>query len=374
MKRTFSIVAAVVLLAACRGHRETVTGDYGSGVVSGQIVMASEMANASPAGVRVAVGGTGMSVVVGADGRFAFAGVPDGALLLFERRSDGVNARLSLASTSAPVVVELGMNAAALSRRRSAPSTPQTQIEGTITAASAASLTVHDSHGQDDVLQITDKTVIRKGSTLLKPADLAVGMRVHVAADAGKTALLVIVQDEKSEPGDDNGGDRGGTTMTANGTVKSVGADSLVVTTVPNGDVTVKVDASTIIKKQGATIKLADIKAGDGVNTMGQRVDDHTELARQIEVRGNDQRNEPEEASAEGTVKSVGSGSLVVTTHSKGDVTVKTDASTAIRKEGKTIQLSDVKVGDGVEAEGQKIDAQTLLARTIQVNGSGGHH
>ena len=73
------------------------------GVVSGQIVMASGMSNASPAGVRVGVGGTGMSVVVGADGRFAFAGVPEGAQLLFERQSDGVNARLSLASTSALV-------------------------------------------------------------------------------------------------------------------------------------------------------------------------------------------------------------------------------------------------------------------------------
>jgi len=218
--RMFSIVAAMVLVAACRDHRETVTGDYGMGVVSGEILMASGMANASPAGVRVAVGGTGMSVVVGADGRFAFAGVAEGAQLLFERRSDGVNARLSLASTSAPVVVELGMSTAALSRRRAAPSTPQAQIEGMIVAASATSLTVHDSHGQDDVLQITSKTVIRKGSTLLKPADLAVGMRVHVAADADKTALLVIVQDEKSEPGDDNG-DHGGATMTANGTVRA---------------------------------------------------------------------------------------------------------------------------------------------------------
>jgi len=375
MKRTLSIFAAVILLAACRGHRETVTGDYGMGVVTGQVVMASGMANASPAGVRVAVGGTGMSVVVGADGRFAFAGVPDGAQLLFDRQSDGVNARLSLASTSAPVVVELSMTGATLSRHRSAPSVPQTQIEGVITAASATSITVHDSHGQDDVLAITDKTVIRKGDTAVKPADLATGMRVHVAASTDKTALLVIVQDEKSEPGDDNG-NPGGQTMTANGTVKSVGADSLVVTTVPNGDVTVKVDANTIIRKQGAVIKLADIKVGDGVNTMGQRVDDHTELARQIEVRGdgNGQQNEPEEASAEGTVKSVGSGSLVVTTQAHGDVTVKTDANTSIRKEGKSIQLSDVKVGDGVEAEGQKIDAQSLLARTIQVTGSGGHH
>jgi len=293
--RTLKILAAVVLLAACRGHRETVTGDYGMGVVSGQIVMASGMANADPAGVRVAVGGTGMSVVVGADGRFAFAGVPEGAQLFFERQSDGVNARLSLASTSAPVVVELSMTTATLSRHRAAPSEPQQQIEGTITAASATSITVHDSHGKDDVLQINDKTVIRKGHTAVKAADLSVGTRVHVMAANG-VALLVLVQDEKAEPGDggdDKGGDHGGDTMTANGTVKSVGADSLVVTTVPKGDVTVKVDASTIIRKQGTVIKLADIKVGDGVNAMGTRVDDHTLLARQIEVRGSGHDGEP---------------------------------------------------------------------------------
>src|SRR6266542_2804082 len=194
-----SILAAVLLLAACRGHRETVTGDYGAGVVSGQIVMASGMANASPVGVRVGVGGTGMSVVVGADGRFAFAGVREGAELIFERQSDGVNARLSLASTSAPVVVELGLTTATLSRHRAAPSVPQQQIEGTITASSATSFTVHDSHGNDDVLQITDKTVIRKGGTLLTPADLTVGLRVHVVAAGpadAKVAFLVIVQDE----------------------------------------------------------------------------------------------------------------------------------------------------------------------------------
>jgi len=294
--RTMKILAAVVLLAACRGHRETVTGDYGMGVVSGQIVMASGMSNADPAGVRVAVGGTGMSVVVGADGRFAFAGVPEGAQLIFERQSDGVNARLSLASTSAPVVVELSTTTATLSRHRAAPSVPQQQIEGLITAASATSITVHDSHGNDDVLQITDKTVIRKGRTAVKPEDLAVGTRVHVMAANG-VALLVLVQDEKAEPGDDqggdHGGDHGGETMTANGTVKSVGTGSLVVTTVPKGDITVNVDANTVIRKQGTIIKLADIKVGDGVNTMGARVDDHTLLARQIEVRGSGHENDP---------------------------------------------------------------------------------
>jgi len=283
--KTSLIVAVAVLLAACRGHRESVTGSYGDAVLSGQIVMASGMANASPAGVRVAVGGTGMSAVVGADGRFAFAGVKDGAELLFQRQSDGVSARMTVASTSAPVVVELGLTTATMSRHRASPSTPAQQFEGTITASSATSLTVHDSHGNDVVVALTDKTVIRKGGQMLTPADLTVGLRVHVAAidvDTVKTALLVIVQDEKAEPGDDHGGE----TMTANGTIKSVGADSLVVTTVPKGDVTVQVDANTLIRKQGHAIQLSDVKVGDGVAAEGQRVDDHTMLAQKIEVSG----------------------------------------------------------------------------------------
>jgi hypothetical protein len=65
-----------------------------------------------------------------------------------------------------------------------------------------------------------------------------------------------------------------------------VATDSLVVTTVPKGDVTVQVDATTIIRKQGTIITIDDIHAGDEVNTMGTKVDDHTLKARQIEVRG----------------------------------------------------------------------------------------
>ena len=74
--------------------------------------------------------------------------------------------------------------------------------------------------------------------------------------------------------------------MTANGTVKSVDSSSLTVSTVPKGDVVVNVDGNTIIRKQGVQITLADIHVGDEVNCMGTRVDDHTLLARQIEVRG----------------------------------------------------------------------------------------
>jgi len=276
------VVVALAALAGCR-DRESMTGTYGAGVVTGQVVMAAGT-SASPEGVRVSVVGTGMSTLLGRDGRFTFAGMPDNAELHF-MRADGIDARLAVPS-SGSLTIELNNNSAR-GRKRAVPSVPavQLQIEGTVVTAAADSLTVHSSHGEDVTVKLTDTTVIRHGQTPIAAADLKAGDRVHVKATLDgetKTATEVIVQNE----GEDDGGDDGGTTMTANGTVKSVGADSLVVSTVPKGDVTVQVDASTDIKKQGDHITLADIHAGDEVNTMGTKVDDHTLKARQIEVRG----------------------------------------------------------------------------------------
>jgi len=53
-----------------------------------------------------------------------------------------------------------------------------------------------------------------------------------------------------------------------------------------HGSVTVKIDSHTIIKKQGVHIGAGDIKSGDYVNTRGTKIDDHSLLAEQIEVRG----------------------------------------------------------------------------------------
>jgi len=152
----------------------------------------------------------------------------------------------------------------------------------------ADSLVVTDSHGTDVTVKLVATTVIRHGDTAIAAADLKAGDRVHVKVLVDgevKTATLVLVQNQGNGE-DDDAGDKGGETATANGLVKSVGGDSLVVASVPKGDVTVQVGADTIIKKQGDRIALADIKAGDEVNAMGTRVDEQTIKARQIEVRG----------------------------------------------------------------------------------------
>jgi hypothetical protein len=280
ISRTIVIAAAVLVLVACRDH-ETITGGYGVQGVSGVVTMAVGMSNSSPAGVRVGVGGTGMSAVLGTDGRFSFFGVPQTATLTFTR--DDVSAQIQVTASPAPLQIELNSHGASLGRRRAAPSVPLLQIEGLITAISPTEITVHDSHNEDVTVKITADTIIRKGDQTLDTTGLNVGDRVHVKAKVSgddKTAVVIMLQN----PDDDK--ENQDHTMTANGTVKAVGADQLTVSTVPRGDVVVKVDGSTIIRKQGDRITLSDIHVNDQVNTMGKRIDDQTLQARQIEVRG----------------------------------------------------------------------------------------
>jgi hypothetical protein len=273
----------MLLLASCNGHHETVTGGYGQNVIAGQATMAA----GSVAGVQVSVAGTGMTATLRDDGRFAFTGVPDNAELLFARASDDVRASIRVPSSATNLHIELAPNAARSGRSRAvAPLPPLLQFEGTVSSVSAMSIVVSDSHKQDVTIAIDAKTVIRRGDQSLTASDLAAGDRVHVKASVSndvKTAVEITVQG-----GEDQGehGDHGGQTMTANGTVTAVGSGQLIVSTEAHGDVVVKVDAQTIIKKQGQPIALTDIHSGDGVNTLGTRIDDHTEKAQQIEVRG----------------------------------------------------------------------------------------
>ncbi len=358
----WAVVGVVVIgLAACRKH-ESVTGGYGAGVVTGQVVMAAGT-SASPEGVRVSVVGTGMSTLLGPDGRFTFTGVPDEAELHF-MRNDGIDARLGVPATGRGFVVELNGTTAKKGRQRAAPIVVPLEIEGVIASAAPDSLVITTEHNGNVTVKLTDATIIRKGQTAIKAADLKAGDQVHVKATVNgdvKTAVEVIVQNEGKDDG--NANDHGD--VSASGIVKSVGASSLVLTTA-KGDLTVQVDPSTLIKRNDQKITLADIKVGDAVAAEGTRVDDHTLKAATIEVRSKEPDHQ--EIYVTGIVKSVGAVSLVITT-SKGDVTVQVDSSTIIRKNDQKITLADIKVGDAVTAEGTRVDDHTLKAATIEVRG-----
>jgi hypothetical protein len=276
------VVSTVIALGGCHG-RESITGGYGEGAVVGQVTMAAGMINSSPAGVRVAVDGAGMSAVLGTDGRFTFVGVPENATLHFSR-ADGVDARLAISALVGPMSIELGANGARVGRRRVAPSTPLVQFEGVVKSVlSSTQIVVTDSHKVDVTITIASDTVIRHGNQTLQPTDLKVDDRVHVKAkvtDTDNVAVEIMLQN------DDNGDGQGGQTMTANGLVTGTDNGQITVATQPHGDVIVMVDTNTIIRKQGVVITLGGIFLGDEVNAMGTRIDDHTLQALQIEVRG----------------------------------------------------------------------------------------
>ncbi len=289
------MVAAV--LSSCSRHETPVTGNYGGRVVSGQVVMASDMTNGSPAGLEVSVVGTGMTATLGADGRFTFVGVPENAEMTF-RRADGIDSRLRLSGPTNSLTVEVSANGVKETnsngggRRRASSKKdpgPSLQFEGTLVgAATADKLTIHDSHGNDVEITLTDTTLIRKGNETVAATDLKDGDRVHVKA-LNINGVLIAIQVIVQNPAEDDDDDEAGTTMTANGPVRSV--NPLVVFSQPKGEVTVNTDDKTIIRKQGQIITVDDIKVGDEINCLGTRVDDTTMLARQIEVRGNDHDN-----------------------------------------------------------------------------------
>ncbi|HEX7418299.1 MAG TPA: DUF5666 domain-containing protein [Thermoanaerobaculia bacterium] len=268
-------IAVAAMLTSCKRHESLLTGSYGEHVVAGQVVMASEMENSSPAGVEVSVVGTGMSAILAADGRFTFAGVPADAELAF-RRADGIDARVRV-SSPAPLVVELaGKTATSNGGRRRGVSPkdpgPSEQIEGVIQMAGTDSIVVLDSHQQLVTVALDSTTLIRKGNVIVKAADLKVGDRVHVKAlmkDSKLTALQVMVQDTE---GDDNG-NGGNQEQQVEGLIVSVSPTSITVHDSHGQDVVMVITAATVIRKGDQTVPVADLKKDDRVHVKASLVD-----------------------------------------------------------------------------------------------------
>jgi hypothetical protein len=258
-------IAVAAMLTSCKRHESLLTGSYGEHVVAGQVVMASEMANSSPAGVEVSVVGTGMSAILAADGRFTFAGVPADAELAF-RRADGIDARIRV-SSSAPLVVELaGKTATSNGGRRRGVSPkdpgPSQQIEGVIQTPGTDSIVVFDSHKQLVTVALDSSTLIRKGNETVQAADLKVGDRVHVKAlmkDDKLTALQVIVQDTEGDDSGNQGQEVEGLIVTVSGT-------SITVHDSHGQDVVMVIDSSTIIRKGDQTLTADQLKKDDRVH------------------------------------------------------------------------------------------------------------
>jgi|GEM_PF-1323546 len=160
------------------------------------------------------------------------------------------------------------------------------EFEGLITAVSASSITIADSHTHGDVTAaLTATTIIRKGQTPVKAADLVVGQRVHVKATANAdktlTATEVIVQD-----GEDQGDDQH-EQKEFEGTIASVSASSITIhDSRSSSDVTINITATTVIRKGGTKLAASDLKAGDHVHIRTETTADKKLNALEIVLQG----------------------------------------------------------------------------------------
>lgn len=285
LRTLFLFVLLIAGLTACSRRTESMTGQYGDAFLSGEVFMTSSH---SPAGVVVSVPGTGMTTVLGEDGRFSFAGVPDGAGLSFRRQSDGVNASMQLDRGVSHVVVELGQttaqpNAKRSSKRRGVPSGDRNryEFEGTIVSVAAGQLVMFTSKKVEVTILLTAETIIRKGDRILTPADLAPNMRVHVKAKKegdAYVALLVIVQraegdEEEEEPSGE-----------FEGTIVSATADQLVVFTSKKREETFALTADTRIRKGNETLTAADLAPGMRVHVKARK-EGEIWVAQQVKVQ-----------------------------------------------------------------------------------------
>ena len=372
VRRLVVLGVVIMALAACRGERSSLTGSYGSGVLSGQVVLNG--IQGSPEGVEISVRDTGMTMTLNADGRFAFSGVPENAILDF-RRADGIEASLAVNGTGRPVIVALGKRDAT---RGSAPKRgnklkDKVEFEGTIKSASETEIVVLTSHKEEILIGLSSETVIRHGNTAIDPKDLKEGMRVHVRARKvidpvtevlSYTAELVIVQ----EGDDDDGEDDQPKVTEYEGTIVSASATELVIFDSHRNEVTFVLGEDTVIRKGNKTVDAADLIPGQRVHVKATVAEDGTATATLV-ILQNTQSN----VSVNGTVLGVSGSDITVTTKKGDQWTVQTNASTRIREKGRSIGTGDIEAGDSVTAKGKLVAANTILASEVEVRSKSGH-
>jgi hypothetical protein len=242
------------------------------------------------------------------------------------------------------------------------------EVHGTITAVTGSVVTVQTSAGTSVDVSISSTTVIRLHDGHGSVSDLTVGASVEIEAkrnaDNSLTALFIEVL------GNSGGGDHGGPSVAAfRGTVGTVSASSFTLTT-SSGSVTLTTDSSTMVRKNGHAATVADLASGQHVSVVALVNADHSYLAKLVVIE--DQPATAPLVELEGTIKSVGTTSLVVTAHS-GDVTVTVDSSTVITNNGHSAHLSDLSAGERVEARAQSQSDASLLAKTIAASQEHGH-
>jgi hypothetical protein len=235
-------------------------------------------------------------------------------------------------------------------------------VEGTLTAVGASSVTIAPEKGGPEVtLTVDASTIIRRNKMPATLADLQVGDRVEAKYDP--TTMIAIKIEAKSAmvvPPPTG-------LAKVEGTLTAVGGSSVTIAPEKGGpEVTLTVDASTIIQRNKMPAALADLQVGDKVEA---KYDPTTMIAIKIEAKSAMATPPPSPglAKVEGRLTAVNGSSVTIAPKKGGAaITLSVDASTVIERDHMPITLADLRVGDKVEA---KYDPATMVATKIEVEG-----
>lgn len=243
--------------------------------------------------------------------------------------------------------VELGDNGATGDDVQSVGDSALIDFSGTVTALDPASITVADD-GVSTVVQIPD------GVTL--PSLVQVGGEVEIVASvAGSTLTLVEIKvdgDHNDGGGSDVGDDH---KVEVHGAVTALDSSSI---TVQPGDNATPV---TFAIPSGFTLP-AGLTTGSAVEAKGELVNDVLTLTR---VELNNEDGDQGEMKAEGTVTTLDSSSISVSSDEDGGNTI-----TFAIPDGFTMP-NGVQVGSSVEARGDMVSGVLTLTEIELKNGDG---
>jgi Domain of unknown function (DUF5666) len=157
------------------------------------------------------------------------------------------------------------------------------------------------------------------------------------------------------------------------GTVTDVKDGALTLKTFRGDTAQVKLSDKTQVRKQGQPAKAADLKAGDVVVVEGQKLQDGSWAADAVMVRPQGQLGgarfgprDPEQMQRfregmgkefiAGEVKEINGTKLTIDRMDNQRQTIEVDENTSFRKQGQSVTLAEIKVGDHVFGRGQMKD------------------
>jgi hypothetical protein len=231
------------------------------------------------------------------------------------------------------------------------------EVEGTISAVAGGDVTITSKQGKAVTVHVNDSTMIRlhlaTGETAGTLADLKVGLRAGAEYDPVSFVAFSI----EARPA--AGGGQGQVAHVV-GTVGAVdaGAGTIAIDPKNGTPVSLTINSSTRITRNGSSATLADVKTGDQA---AAEYDPTTNVATRIEAE-TDSEHEP--AAVEGQVTAASPTSVTIAPHSGDPVSLTLDASTVVFVNGKPGTAADIKVGDQATA---LYDSTTKIAAKIAV-------